>query len=309
MMFAHSPDGVPLSIVYDDLLYYYVTNLQGDVVAILDATGAEVVTYTYDAWGNILTIGGDDANTLGRMNPLRYRGYVYDQETGLYYLQSRYYDPEMGRFINADGFTSTGQGFLGNNMFVYCGNNPVNYFDPMGNCFYDAKGRWCHDNWEYIGGYERKPDPGTFEELSALTGGTITFYKGVPIVNTPLMGDSGFSYGGILLGTDIKADDEGVRIVRHEYGHTRQLQEQGLLAYTGFVVIPSVACYHLANTGKLDVYYYSLPWEFEADVYGGVFDSKAYSSHAQQAYYVYKAFTYILRGEEIPTDLACKINS
>ena len=131
-MFGHSPDGVPLSVVYDDLLYYYVTNIQGDVVAILDATGAEVVTYTYDAWGNILTIGGSKATTLGQDNPLRYRGYVYDQETGLYYLQSRYYDPEMGRFISADSFTSTGQGFTGNNMFAYCGNNPVNYLDPEG---------------------------------------------------------------------------------------------------------------------------------------------------------------------------------
>ena len=132
MMFGHSPDGVPLSIVYDDLLYYYVTNLQGDVVAILDATGAEVVTYTYDAWGNLLSVGGSKATTLGRDNPLRYRGYVYDTETGLYYLQSRYYDPEMGRFISADAFTSTCQGFTGNNMFVYCGNNPVINVDISG---------------------------------------------------------------------------------------------------------------------------------------------------------------------------------
>ncbi len=81
--------------------------------------------YTYDAWGNILSITGSLANSIGKLNPLRYRGYVYDNETGLYYLQSRYYDPELGRFISADGFTSTGQGFIGNNMFAYCGNNPV----------------------------------------------------------------------------------------------------------------------------------------------------------------------------------------
>lgn len=69
---------------------------------------------------------------IGALNPLRYRGYVYDTETGLYYLQSRYYDPEIGRFINADAFTSTGQGLLGNNMFAYCGNNPVVYEDDSG---------------------------------------------------------------------------------------------------------------------------------------------------------------------------------
>ena len=72
------------------------------------------------------------ASTLGTYNPLRYRGYVYDQETGLYYLQSRYYNPAMGRFISADGYVSTGQGILGNNMFAYCGNNPVNCMDPSG---------------------------------------------------------------------------------------------------------------------------------------------------------------------------------
>ena len=63
--------------------------------------------YGYNAWGNILTTTGELANTLGQINPLRYRGYVYDTETGLYYLQSRYYDPEIGRFLNADAFAST----------------------------------------------------------------------------------------------------------------------------------------------------------------------------------------------------------
>ena len=72
------------------------------------------------------------ASTLGKTNPLRYRGYVYDEETGLYYLQSRYYDPEMGRFINSDVFVSTGQGFIGNNMFAYCLNNPCIYYDDLG---------------------------------------------------------------------------------------------------------------------------------------------------------------------------------
>ena len=74
---------------------------------------------------------------MGAINPLRYRGYVYDAETGLYYLQSRYYNPETGRFINADGYATTGQGFLGNNMFAYCGNNPVCRVDIAGN-FWDT---------------------------------------------------------------------------------------------------------------------------------------------------------------------------
>ena len=70
--------------------------------------------------------------SLGRDNPFRYRGYYYDIDTGFYYLQSRYYDPEVGRFLNADGYVSTGQGNLSANMFAYCENNPVNCFDPDG---------------------------------------------------------------------------------------------------------------------------------------------------------------------------------
>ena len=90
------------------------------------------VPYVYDEWGNVLSTSGTMASTLGQYNPLRYRSYVYDQETGLYYLQSRYYNPEWGRFINADGMIATGQGLIGNNMFAYCGNNPVIYVDPFG---------------------------------------------------------------------------------------------------------------------------------------------------------------------------------
>ncbi len=101
-------------------------------MAILNSSGTSVVTYTYDAWGRLLTTSGSMASTLGVHNPLRYRGYVYDTESGLYYLQSRYYNPELGRFINADALASTGQGILGNNMFAYCNNNPIIAADPKG---------------------------------------------------------------------------------------------------------------------------------------------------------------------------------
>ena len=90
----------------------------------------------YDAWGNVTTstIAGISStdNWIVNNNPFRYRGYYYDTETGWYYLQSRYYDPEIGRFLNADGYISTGQGLLSYNMFVYCGNNPVMGYDPTG---------------------------------------------------------------------------------------------------------------------------------------------------------------------------------
>ena len=133
LTFTYDASGRPLSVTLYGTTYYYVTNLQGDVTAILNTSGTAVVNYTYDAWGNPLTTSGDLATTLGTLNPLRYRGYVYDTETGIYYVSSRYYSPDTERFLNADILVSTGQGILGNNMFAYCRNNPVSRRDISGN--------------------------------------------------------------------------------------------------------------------------------------------------------------------------------
>ena len=135
LYFAYDASGTPMSVTYNGTNYYYATNIQGDVTAILNSSGTAVVQYTYDAWGKILTTTGSMASTLGVHNPLRYRGYVYDTETTLYYLQSRYYNPAMGRFISADSYPTTGQGLLGNNMFAYCGNNPTIRIDSSGQFF------------------------------------------------------------------------------------------------------------------------------------------------------------------------------
>ena len=136
MYFRYDENGNPLSVVYfNGVEYFYVLNLQGDVIALIDNTGTVVVKYTYDSWGKLLSTTGSMAVTLGYYNPLRYRGYYYDVETGLYYLQSRYYDPETGRFLNADGYVSTVQEIVGNNMFAYCGNTPVTNYDYNGNLF------------------------------------------------------------------------------------------------------------------------------------------------------------------------------
>ena len=110
-----------------DTEYFYVTNLQGDILKVITATGTEAAAYTYDAWGKLLTSSGD----MAEANPIRYRGYYYDTETGFYYVSSRYYDPEVGRWINADSLLSQGS-VLGNNMFAYCLNNPVNMADTTG---------------------------------------------------------------------------------------------------------------------------------------------------------------------------------
>ena len=107
-------------------------NLQGDIVGIVNSSGVQVVEYLYDAWGRQVSITGSMASTVGRLNPFRYRGYVYDDETGLYYLRSRYYNPEWGRFINADTLMGQVGGTFSHNLFAYCGNSPVNKVDPSG---------------------------------------------------------------------------------------------------------------------------------------------------------------------------------
>ena len=135
--FVYDDAGRPFALRYSTngtsfQTYYYVLNLQGDVVKLIHyIPGFEyesVATYEYDAWGNVSSSG-----RLAEINPLRYRGYYYDSETGFYYLQSRYYDPANRRFINADSYASTGQGFVGTNMFAYCNNSPVFLVDSYGN--------------------------------------------------------------------------------------------------------------------------------------------------------------------------------
>ena len=140
LVYLYAADGLA-GFQYNGVNYYYLKNGQGDVVAILKASGNIVAKYAYDAWGKLLNVtdaaGTDkstDASFIGNINPIRYRSYYYDTETGLYYLQSRYYDPEVGRFINADSLISgTNSSVQGYNVFVYCFNNPVNMEDDAGN--------------------------------------------------------------------------------------------------------------------------------------------------------------------------------
>ena len=155
MDFFYDHNGLPYAVKYNGTNYYYVLNQQGDVVRLVSADGTTVGTYQYDAWGNILSATDND---LTNANPLRYRGYVYDDETGLYYVSSRYYDPEIGRFVNADSAYDTNQGILGYNMYTYCLNNPTNMYDPDGTCSrflgflwkIDCKRASCSDSKNYV---------------------------------------------------------------------------------------------------------------------------------------------------------------
>jgi len=131
--FFYDTHGEVFGFTYNGTEYWYVRNGQRDIIGIVNNAGIQVVSYTYDAWGNPISTTGLYASTIGAANPFRYRGYYYDVETGFYWLQSRYYDPTLGRFINADGYADTGQGVLGANMFAYCHNNPILFVDPSGN--------------------------------------------------------------------------------------------------------------------------------------------------------------------------------
>lgn len=122
-------------VVYNNVSYAYVKNLQGDVIAILDAEGNVVVSYVYDAWGMPIGKSGALAETLGTLNPFRYRGYVYDEESTKYYVTNRYYSPENSCWLNSDSRLGTvGKELHGNNMFAYCWNNPI--------CMEDSNGDW-----------------------------------------------------------------------------------------------------------------------------------------------------------------------
>ena len=186
MDFIYDESGRPFAVSYSKnggssyTNYFYALNAQGDVEGIFrvllnDTTGKYEQTwygrYTYDAWGNVTatTAAGNTpgTNTLVYRNPIRYRGYVYDNETGWYYLQSRYYDPASHRFINADSYTSTDTtDAISCNMFAYCGNNPVIYGDDEGTdavividnnaaagaghigfLVQDEEGNWFHFYW------------------------------------------------------------------------------------------------------------------------------------------------------------------
>ena len=151
--FSYDANGTPVSIKYRSsatatpIYYYYGINSRGDVVSLYNSNGTIAAKYEYDAYGKLIgvttsagiAITGE--TSIANLNPLRYRSYVYDNETGFYYLQTRYYDPTTCRFINEDIYYDTGQGFNGYNMFAYCNNNPVTHSDLTGEmCTREASG-------------------------------------------------------------------------------------------------------------------------------------------------------------------------
>ena len=123
---------------YNEKLYYYLKNNQDDIIGLLDSNYNLVAKYQYDSWGNIISIKNKDNNDIidekhvAHINPFRYRSYYYDKETKLYYLNSRYYNPKWGRFINADNVMIQNNSLTGNNLYAYVDNDPINKVDSSG---------------------------------------------------------------------------------------------------------------------------------------------------------------------------------
>ncbi len=174
-------------------IYYYLYNLQGDVIALADATtGKLAATYTYDAWGKCVSVRNADGYTIGTANPFRYRGYYYDNETGFYYLNSRYYNPEVGRFLNADAFVTTDiTGALSANMFAYCENNPVNRADFYGT-FWKEIGGWLSNAWNSI---------------TTWVGNTFGFVSETKTVTQEVRSPVGYCSTGTITGSSSKGDE------------------------------------------------------------------------------------------------------
>ena len=183
---AYDEQSRPAMVEYNGVWYGYVKNLQGDIVGIIDNNGTEVVKYSYDAWGKVMSTSGSKAGTLGKANPFRYRGYVYDEETGLYYLRSRYYSPEWGRFLNADLMVGKNE-LLSNNVYCYCGNLPVNRIDKDGREFQKLEGAiYIDDLWGYRNHYEVKD--GKYKVQTEIICGDVVHKYNYDISNNGVIG-------------------------------------------------------------------------------------------------------------------------
>ena len=207
--------------------YYFVCNWRGDVIRIYDGAGTVVANYNYDAWGNVISVTDangaaiTDSTHIANVNPLRYRGYYYDSETGFYYVSSRYYDPEVGRWINADNvIAGVGGDLKGYNLFAYCFNNPVNMDDQAGNW-----PKWIKNTVKWVAKNIVKPVVKTVQKT--LSKVDLTYSTGVNVSGTPsawiFNGQIGVSMdtkGNVAIqvsgGGGITGGDPGISITRYQ---------------------------------------------------------------------------------------------
>ena len=288
-----------LAVEYNGSRYFYRKNAQNDIICLLDNEGNVVVKYVYDAWGVCDTIVLDEnATDIANLNPFRYRSYYLDTETNLYFLKTRYYDPEICRFITIDDLAYLDADSInGLNLYAYCSNNPVNKYDPTG------KFPWLLAAaavlFTPIGGMLTQVavsavsyagiavaslfnddirndmnaigwNPLNSDESKVLSSNNVSFYKGVPVFRTNM--ERSGSFGAIFLKREY-INDKGNKVtptsdeVKHERGHIWQLMMMGVGTYGFSVCIPSPL--KLGKWDKVNRYYYS-PWETMADILGGV---------------------------------------
>ena len=219
LIFMYDNNGDAFGFIYNGEEYYYIKNVQNDIVAIADKNGDIVANYYYDAWGNVIQITGNTA--LAQTNPLRYRSYYYDSETGFYYVSSRYYDPEIGRWINADNvIAGVGGDLKGYNLFAYCFNNPVNMDDQAGNW-----PKWIKNTVKWVAKNIVKPVVKTVQKT--LSKVDLTYSTGVNVSGTPsawiFNGQIGVSMdtkGNVSIqasgGGGITGGDPGISITRYQ---------------------------------------------------------------------------------------------
>ena len=266
--------------------------------------------YEYDAWGKHIRItdgsGNDVSNNethIANINPFRYRGYYFDVETGLYYVSSRYYDPEVGRWINADNaISSTGESVQGYNLFAYCFNNPVNMDDQSGHW-----PQWLKNAVKTVASVVTQVKavlsiPSTVvkiavastvavvsgqatvgdvvndvknysffnkDETKVLNSKVFSSYKGTPVLKQDISGGSMPICNTILL----SKSEWDVETVKHEWGHTAQQSLMGTPKFMTRIAVPSL----IGAALNVDDYY-SQPWERSADFFGGA--THSYSNNS-----------------------------
>ena len=298
--YVYGADGI-IGIKINGTPYLFRKNMFGDVTHIYNQQGVIVGKYSYTAFGECTV--ELDTNSVASDNPIRYRSYYYDEETSLYYLKTRYYDPEIGRFMTIDGISYLNANAInGLNMYAYCGNNPVMGIDPNGTSVlgvlagiaaYVFSGVifqaavtatsfvgmaiasiWDTDIREDLNKL-RVGETGLInifnDDIDIITSSKkVSFYKGAPIFIGTLSKRSG-SFGLIYLNEGRKTGET----IQHEYGHNKQIMLLGPLNYLFSIGVPSFLMLGLDKyevpVGKEALYnYYRQPWEASADMFGDV---------------------------------------
>ena len=206
MHFYYDAQSRPAMVAFNGAYYMYLHNLQGDIVGLVDSSNNIVVEYKYDAWGKptlkrSLTTAYD---TLATLNPFRYRGYVYDEETGLYYLRSRFYNPAWDRFVNADIYIIASVEAVSTNVYAYCRDEPVKHSDIMGKWWFNDCVNWFNKNivdpivdaYDAVNEFIAENIRGTFSFGVNVSGtfGMWSFYAQIGI-SMDFKGNIGIQYG------------------------------------------------------------------------------------------------------------------